>query len=73
MKLQLVLPVGVPNEVYISSTMNAGHFFLQLPTHPSFVSLQLLDCYMLQIYGQLGGAPELPRPITCKFFKYFFC
>lgn len=58
----LTLPVGIPSEVYISAHVDAGHFFLQLPTHPSFSSLTVLDQYMLSVYTQPGGAPDLPKP-----------
>ncbi|KAH7731394.1 Protein C56G2.1 a [Aphelenchoides avenae] len=58
----LSLPVGVPCEVYISAPVDAGHFFVQLPTHPSFSHLQRLDYYMLNVYSQVTGAPELPKP-----------
>ncbi|KAL3117106.1 hypothetical protein niasHT_007509 [Heterodera trifolii] len=58
----LALPVGVPCEVYVSAHVDAGHFFVQLPTHPSFSSLALLDSYMLSVYTQPGGAPDLPKP-----------
>uniref|UniRef100_A0A915CUE4 Tudor domain-containing protein n=1 Tax=Ditylenchus dipsaci TaxID=166011 RepID=A0A915CUE4_9BILA len=58
----LTMPSGVPCEVYISASVDAGHFFVQLPTHPSFPSLQLLDYYMLSVYSQVSGVPELPKP-----------
>jgi hypothetical protein len=60
--IPLTMPIGVPCEVYVSASVDAGHFFVQLPTHPSFSSLQLLDCYMLNVYGQSSGVPELPKP-----------
>jgi A-kinase anchor protein 1 len=58
----LSLPVGVPCEVYVSAPVDAGHFFVQLPTHPSFSHLQRLDYYMLNVYSQVTGIPELPKP-----------
>uniref|UniRef100_A0A914EDW8 Tudor domain-containing protein n=1 Tax=Acrobeloides nanus TaxID=290746 RepID=A0A914EDW8_9BILA len=60
----LTLPHGAPCEVFISAPVDAGHFFLQLPTHPSFASLQQLDYHMLGIYSQINGVPELPKPCT---------
>ncbi|KAI3410161.1 hypothetical protein GPALN_006519 [Globodera pallida] len=60
--LALTLPVGVPCEVFVSANTDAGHFFVQQPTHPSFSSLSLLDQYMLSVYTQPGGAPDLPKP-----------
>lgn len=56
--------MGVPCEAYISAQIDAGHFFLQLPTHPSFSSLAILDQYMLSVYSQPAGAPELPKPCS---------
>jgi A-kinase anchor protein 1 len=58
----LTLPESVRCEVVLSSMVDAGHFFLQQPTHPSFSSLQRLDYYMLGIYSQTAGIPELPKP-----------
>lgn len=58
----LTLPENIPCEVACSSVINAGHFFLQQPTHPSFSSLTHLDMYMLRLYTQGGSIPELPKP-----------
>uniref|UniRef100_A0A914L4U0 Tudor domain-containing protein n=1 Tax=Meloidogyne incognita TaxID=6306 RepID=A0A914L4U0_MELIC len=58
----LTLTEGLLSEVYISANVSAGHFFLQLPTHSSFPSLTVLDQYMLSVYTQPGGAPDLPKP-----------
>ncbi|KAI1721106.1 tudor domain-containing protein [Ditylenchus destructor] len=59
---QLPMPMGAPCEVYVSASVDSGHFFVQLPTHPSFPSLQLLDQYMLNVYNQASGVPDLPKP-----------
>lgn len=59
---QLPMPMGAPCEVYVSANVDAGHFFVQLPTHPSFPTLQLLDQYLLNVYNQVGGVPDLPKP-----------
>uniref|UniRef100_A0A1I8AZE0 Tudor domain-containing protein n=1 Tax=Meloidogyne hapla TaxID=6305 RepID=A0A1I8AZE0_MELHA len=67
----LTLSAGVLSEVYISANVSAGHFFLQLPTHSSFASLTVLDQYMLSVYTQPGGAPDLPKPCN-GYFKYSF-
>jgi A-kinase anchor protein 1 len=61
--IQLNLPEGVNCEVVISSIVNAGHFFLQQPTHPTFPSLNRLDQYMVAVYGQPITVPQLPRPV----------
>ena len=62
MELQLSLPVGVPSEAFICNIVNPGHFFVQLPTHPTFSSLVNLDYYTGQIYRNLAGIPVLPKP-----------
>uniref|UniRef100_A0A1I8A876 Tudor domain-containing protein n=1 Tax=Steinernema glaseri TaxID=37863 RepID=A0A1I8A876_9BILA len=58
----LSLPDGVRCEVVVSSMLNPGHFFVQQPTHPTFSQLQRLDRYMLGIYSQTAGIPDLPQP-----------
>jgi len=60
----LSLPVGVPCEVYVCAVVDAGHFFVQLPTHPTFSSLETLDFYTMNIYSRLNGIPVLPKPCT---------
>lgn len=40
--------------------MNAGHFFLQQPTHPTYTSLTKLDQLMLLNYSQCE-APLIPH------------
>uniref|UniRef100_F1KXC9 KH domain-containing protein n=1 Tax=Ascaris suum TaxID=6253 RepID=F1KXC9_ASCSU len=59
---QLMLPEGVRCEVVVCSIVDAGHFFVQQPTHPSFESLHRLNFYMLAVYNTAIGIPELPRP-----------
>lgn len=63
----LILPFNVSCEAFISSLIDAGHFFLQQPTHPTFTSLPTLDKYMNIIYSQQTGIPELPKPLTSGF------
>jgi A-kinase anchor protein 1 len=58
----LSLPVGVPCEVYVCAVVDSGHFFVQLPTHPTFSSLETLDLYTMNIYSRLSGIPVLPKP-----------
>ncbi|KAI6239082.1 A-kinase anchor protein 1, mitochondrial [Aphelenchoides fujianensis] len=58
----LSLPIGVPCEAFISNIVDPGHFFVQLPTHPTFPSLVTLDQYTMNIYSQLTGIPVLPKP-----------
>lgn len=58
----LSLPVGVPCEVYVCAVVDSGHFFVQLPTHPTFSSLETLDLYTMNIYSRLSGIPVLLKP-----------
>lgn len=60
---RLNLPDAIKCEVVVSSLMEPGHFFVQQPTHPSFMALSRLDQYMLAVYNQHNGVPNLPRPI----------
>jgi A-kinase anchor protein 1 len=60
----LSLPIGVPCEVFVCAIVDAGHFFVQLPTHPTFSSLPTLDFYTMQIYSRLNGIPVLPKPCS---------
>ncbi|KAI6188519.1 A-kinase anchor protein 1, mitochondrial [Aphelenchoides besseyi] len=58
----LSLPVGVPCEAFICNVVDPGHFFVQLPTHPTFSSLANLDFYTMSIYSHLSAVPVLPKP-----------
>jgi A-kinase anchor protein 1 len=60
--IPLSLPADTPCEVYVSAPVDAGHFFCQLPQHPTFQWLQILDSYMMQLYGNQTTIPELPKP-----------
>lgn len=60
---QLHLPDGgVSCDVILSSLVNAGHFFLQQPTHPTYPSLSALDTCMMACYSQME-TPRLPQPV----------
>ncbi|KAK6184235.1 hypothetical protein SNE40_006745 [Patella caerulea] len=61
--MQLSLPEGVSVDVVVSSIVDAGHVFVQQPTHPSFPSLERLDQFMSVCYSQNKMVPPLPRPI----------
>lgn len=60
---QLSLPEGVSIDVVVSSIVDAGHIFIQQPTHPSFPSLERLNQFMIACYMQDGLVPQLPRPL----------
>ncbi|RWS00811.1 uncharacterized protein B4U79_09194, partial [Dinothrombium tinctorium] len=58
---QLHLPDGVSCDVILSSMVNAGHIFLQQPTHPTYPSLSRLDQFMTATYA-LASTPSVPNP-----------
>lgn len=60
--LQLPLVEGVTNDVIVSSLISPAHFFLQQPTHPSFLALSQLNACMNICYSE-PMAPPLPTPI----------
>lgn len=65
----LVLPDGVNVEVLLSNFVSPSHVFLQLPTHPTFATLQRLDEYMIETYNN-NETPKLNEPavnIICKY------
>ncbi|KAH9413621.1 RNA binding [Dermatophagoides pteronyssinus] len=57
---QLSLPVGVMTEVILSCTINASHFFLQQPTHPSYPMLSIMDQEMKENYSNVD-TPPIPQ------------
>ncbi|KAG8188833.1 hypothetical protein JTE90_004645 [Oedothorax gibbosus] len=59
--LKLSLPEGGVFEALLCSTVNAGHFFLQQPTHPTFYQLPPLTNAMNALYGQTE-TPLLDEP-----------
>ncbi|KAL3856694.1 hypothetical protein ACJMK2_011419 [Sinanodonta woodiana] len=61
--MQLTLPEGVSLDIVVSSIVDAGHIFIQQPTHPTFPSLDRLNQFMLACYSQPGAVPDLPQPI----------
>ncbi|RUS78085.1 hypothetical protein EGW08_014165 [Elysia chlorotica] len=63
--MQLSLPEGVSVEVYVSAIVDAGHVFVQQPTHRSFMSLEKLTYHLNTVYGQDPNVPSLPTPVEC--------
>ncbi|XP_075588726.1 uncharacterized protein LOC124496702 isoform X1 [Dermatophagoides farinae] len=57
---QLSLPVGVMTEVVLSCTIDASHFYLQQPTHPSYPMLSTMDHEMKENYSN-GDTPPIPQ------------
>lgn len=60
--MELALPAGAMFEVYVSAPIDAGHFFVQLPTHPTFPSLRIVDDLMYRIYNHSLELPDYVRP-----------
>lgn len=69
---QLSLPEGVSIDVVVSSIVDAGHIFIQQPTHPSFPSLERLNQFMIACYMQDGLVPQLPRPLEGGTLKFIY-
>ncbi|XP_046543275.1 A-kinase anchor protein 1, mitochondrial-like [Haliotis rubra] len=61
--MQLNLPEGVSVDIVVSNIVDAGHIFVQQPTHPTFPSLERLNHFMMACYTQDQMVPPLPRPI----------
>ena len=55
---------GYVFDIYVTAVINAGHVFIQLPTHPSYVNQALLDANMLTVYNDaVELAPTMHEPI----------
>ncbi|KAH9499386.1 A-kinase anchor protein 1, mitochondrial [Bulinus truncatus] len=61
--MQLSLPEGVSVEVFVSAIVDAGHVFVQQPTHRSFMSLEKLTYFLNSVYGQDPNVPCVPTPV----------
>lgn len=64
--MQLHLVEGINNDVIISSLVSAGHFFLQQPTHPTFLSLNQLNACMSINYSE-PTAPTIPEGVDGEY------
>ncbi|XP_061219278.1 A-kinase anchor protein 1, mitochondrial isoform X2 [Neopsephotus bourkii] len=62
MSAWLFLPDGVTVEVVVAHQVDAGHMFLQQPTHPTFHVLRSLEQQMSVFYFQ-PQIPTLPTPV----------
>ncbi|XP_076244159.1 A-kinase anchor protein spoonbill isoform X2 [Calliopsis andreniformis] len=49
--MQLSLVEGVNNDVVVCHIVKPNRFFVQLPTHPTYPSLRVLDYNMTQLYS----------------------
>ena len=61
--MELKLSPGIFNDVVISSIVDATHFFVQQPAHPTFPSLESLNQLMLACYQDGANVPGVPTPI----------
>lgn len=64
--MQLSLIEGVNNDVIVSHIVQPNHFFIQLPTHPTYPSLGTLDEKMTQLYETVES-PPVPDELSSKF------
>lgn len=63
--MQLHLIEGINNDVLLSSLVTAGHFFLQQPTHPTYLSLSRLNSCMACCYSE-PDQPTIPEGVGGK-------
>lgn len=63
--MSLKLVEGINNDTIVSCMLTPRHLFLQQPTHPTFLNLNVLSAYMNACYSQenLEQPPLLPQPI----------
>lgn len=64
--MQLSLIEGVNNDIIVSHIIKPNHLFIQLPTHPTFPSLRILDEKMTQLY-ETNESPPVPDQLNSKF------
>ncbi|XP_011499408.1 PREDICTED: KH domain-containing protein C56G2.1-like isoform X2 [Ceratosolen solmsi marchali] len=55
--MQLSLIEGVNNDVIVSHIYKPNHLFIQLPTHPTYPSLRILDDKMTELYETVESPP----------------
>ncbi|XP_015113342.1 KH domain-containing protein akap-1 [Diachasma alloeum] len=55
--MQLHLVDGVNNDVMVCHILQPDRLFIQLPTHPTYPSLRLLDYNMTQLYNTVESPP----------------
>ncbi|KAK6637905.1 hypothetical protein RUM44_008327 [Polyplax serrata] len=60
--MQLYLVESINNDVLLSSLVTAGHFFLQQPTHPTYLSLSRLNSCMNYCYSE-PDQPTIPEGV----------
>ncbi|XP_058806786.1 KH domain-containing protein akap-1 [Phymastichus coffea] len=61
--VQLRLIEGVNNDVVITLIDKPNHFFVHMPTHPTYPSLRILDERLTQLYDNVES-PPVPDELT---------
>lgn len=51
--------------MYVSAVVDAGHVFIQQPTHRTFMSLEKLNFFLNTAYSQDPNIPNVPTPLEC--------
>ncbi|XP_066601809.1 KH domain-containing protein akap-1 [Prorops nasuta] len=66
--IQLSLVDGVNNDVIVCHILRPDRFFVQMPTHPTYPSLRVLDANMTLLYDTTESPPvpdQLSRGMIC--------
>lgn len=68
---QLSLVEGVNNDVLVCHISKPNRLFLQIPTHPTYPSLRLLDANMTQLYNSTES-PMVPDELTSTLIFIYY-
>lgn len=60
---QLYLTENINNDVMVCNIVEPNRFFIQLPTHPTYPTLRILDFNMTQLYNTVES-PPVPDKLT---------
>lgn len=63
--MHLPLVEGVNNDVMVCHILKPTRLFVQLPTHPTYPSLRILDQNMTQLYDTIES-PPVPDQLTSE-------
>lgn len=64
--MQLSLVEGVNNDIVVCHIVKPNRFFVQLPTHPTYPFLRILDDNMTQLYNTTES-PPVPDELSSTF------
>lgn len=67
--IQLSLVAGVNNDVVVCHIVKPNRFFVQLPTHPTYPSLRILDENLTQLYNTTES-PPVPDELSSTFILH---